>query len=79
MADNSTPRIQLARLAGLAKHVRYPMARLEIDYVAVSAEGVEIPGLHTLKLALTGDEARQLAKHISQLAQEIDAMGGSKQ
>lgn len=74
-----TGRTQVARLAGLGQFVKYPIARLDIEYQDLSAEGRALPGLHKLQLVVTDHEARQIANKLVELADKLAASGGSKQ
>lgn len=78
----STPpksRTTAARLSGLAKVVKYPVGTVDILYRVVTEGGQTLPDEHALRLVVSSDECRQLARHIELLAAEIEAMGGAKQ
>ncbi len=72
-------RTEAARLSGLLQHVRYPIGRVDIEYRAVDGAGAQGDEVHTLKLVLSCDEARQMAAALNKFADAIDAAGGTKQ
>lgn len=79
MATPPKSRTTPARISGLAKQVKYPVGTADILYKIVTEEGRQLPYEHALRLIVSSDECRQLARHLDQLAAEIEAMGGSKQ
>jgi hypothetical protein len=50
-------RTEAARLTGLGKHLRYPVARMDLEYRLVSNDGQQGQEVHTLKLIVSCDEA----------------------
>jgi len=79
MATPPKSRTTPARLSGLARQVKYPVGTVDFLYKIVAEDGRLLPAEHALRLLVTSDECRQIARHIELLAQEIEAMGGAKQ
>jgi len=79
MAKPQTTGLVAGRFSGLAKQVRYPVGTADILFHTIRPDGNVYPDEHTLRLLVTSDECRQLARHLDMLAAEIEAMGGAKQ
>lgn len=78
----STPpksRTTAVRLSGLARQVLYPIGSIDFLYKKVAEGGKTLPAEHALRILVSSDECRQIAKEISRLADEIEALGGAKQ
>ncbi len=72
-------RMDNARPAGMLGYAKYPMGRFDIEYRLVSQDGEQGKDVHTLRLLLSDDEARQMGDKLLLLSRQIDAMGGTKQ
>lgn len=79
MATGPKARLVAARFSGLAKQVAYPVGTLDILFHGMRKDGSLLSQENTLRLLVSPDECRQLARHIDMLAQEIEAAGGTKQ
>ncbi|WP_313808822.1 hypothetical protein [Sphingobium sp.] len=71
------PRIPIfiGRLLGISKKVNYPIAVIEIHYNKVNVLLEVPPEKLALRLAVTPDECRELARHLELVAAEIESMG----
>jgi hypothetical protein len=78
MAKPEKDEIQGVRLIRIAKHVSHPRGWLLIHYRLFDDNGHDQPEEFAMRAIMTADEARQIASHLSLLAKEIDAAGGSR-
>jgi hypothetical protein len=79
MALSPEERRQCGRLTGYAEQVRYPVGTSDFLYRLANLDGTFSAEEHGLRLLVTSDECRQLARHLDMLAAKIEAMGGTKQ
>ena len=79
MATPPKARTTTARLSGIAKQIKYPVGTADLLYKVITEDGRVLPAEHALRLLVSSDECRQLARHLDLLAAEIEAMGGTKQ
>lgn len=72
-------RTTTARLTGMGRQVRYPIGTADFLYQIARPDGSLDPEEYALRLVVSSDECRQLASHLTELAEAIEALGGSKQ
>jgi hypothetical protein len=65
----------IARLAGVSKHVAHPLGWIELSHHRPGPDQDLAQIVHSFKVLLTSEEARQLSRELRLLAEEMDAMG----